>query len=152
MKLLYIAFGLVVVVLAAAAVWRFLAVRTSGSHVILRALPAQGTHGWRHGIMRYNGETMCFFMLRSLSFRADAVLRRSDVNVTGRRQATETERDFMPGVEVVVVFSADGKDYEFAADRRTAMALISWVESAPDRRQVRSDMNHLRHRAFRTHT
>lgn len=90
-------------------------------------------------------------MLRSLSFGADVVLSRNAIHVTGRRQATEIEREFMPGVEVVIVFSADGREYEFACDRHTAMALVSWLESAPDRRQVRTDMNDLRHRAFRTH-
>ena len=92
---------------------------------------------------------MRFFKLRSLSFSADLELDRSTLAITGNRQATETERDFMPGVEVVVLFSSQAEEFEFAANHRAAMALISWVESAPDSRQVRTDMNRLHQRAFR---
>ena len=151
MEMLWIALGLVAVVFFAAGVWRFVAVRKTGTQALMRALPAENVHGWRHGIVRYSGSRMTFYMLRSLSFGADVVLSRNAIHVTGRRQATEIEREFMPGVEVVIVFSADGREYEFACDRHTAMALVSWLESAPDRRQVRTDMNDLRHRAFRTH-
>lgn len=149
MKLLWALIALAAVVFVAAAVWRFIAVRNSGTPAIMRALPSEGDHGWRHGVIRYSGETVSFYMLRSLSFRADAVFSRHAIDVTGRRQATETEKHFMPGVEVVLLFSSEGQDYEFATNRHAAMALISWVESAPDRRQVRSDMNDLHNRAFR---
>ncbi len=150
MNVLWIALGLVAAVFVAAGVWRFFAVRKSGTQALMRALPAESIHGWRHGIVRYSGSRMSFYMLRSLSFGADVVLSRHSITVTGRREATETEREFMPEVEVVIVFSADGREFEFGCDRLTAMALVSWLESAPDRRQVRSDMNVLRHRAFRT--
>lgn len=152
MKLLGFLFGAVAIVLLAGALWRFLTVRNNGTPALMRQLPAEGTHGWRHGIAVYTGETMRFFKLRSLSFSADIVLNRSTLSITGNRNATETERDFMPGVEVVVLFSAsngENGEYEFASNRRAAMALISWVESAPDSRQVRTDMNRLHQRAFR---
>ena len=58
----------------------------------------------------------------------------------------------MPGVEVVVLFSADGNDYEFATECHASMALISWLESAPDKRHVRADIEHLRNRAFKAQT
>lgn len=32
------------------------------------------------------------------------------------------------------------------------MALISWLESAPDKRHVRADIEHLRNRAFKAQT
>lgn len=149
MKLLGFLFGAVVIVLLAGAVWRFLTVRNNGAPVLLRQLPASGTHGWRHGIAAYAGDTMRFFKLRSMSFSADTEFHRSTVTITGRREATETERVFMPVVEVVVLFSAGGRDYEFATDRHAAMAFTSWVESAPDIRQVRLDLARFQSRAFR---
>lgn len=149
MKLMGFLCGAVAIVLLAGALWRFLTVRNNGTPALLRQLPASGSHGWRHGIAVYTGETMRFFKLRSLSFSADLELDRSTLAITGNRQATETERDFMPGVEVVVLFSSQAEEYEFAANHRAAMALISWVESAPDSRQVRTDMNRLHQRAFR---
>ena len=149
MKLLGFLFGAMLVVLIAGALWRFLTVRNNGTPALLRKLPANGTHGWRHGIAVYAGETMRFFKLRSLSFSADMELDRSTLSITGNRQATETERHFMPGVQVVVLFSTQGTQYEFATDRHGAMALVSWVESAPDSRQVRTDMTRLHNRAFK---
>lgn len=150
MKLLGFLFGALAVVLLAGALWRFLTVRNNGTPALMRTLPATGTHGWRHGIAVYAGEIMRFFKLRSLSFSADLELDRSTLTITGNRRATETERDFMPGVEVVVLFASQTDEFEFAANRRAAMALISWVESAPDSRQVRADMNRLHQRAFRS--
>lgn len=149
MKLLGFLFGAVLIVLIAGALWRFLTVRNNGTPALLRRLPATGTHGWRHGIAAYKGETVRFFKLRSFSFSADMELNRSMLSITGNRQATETERHFMPGVEVVVSFSSAGEDYEFATDRHAGMALVSWVESAPDRRKVRPDMHRLRSRLFK---
>ena len=152
MKLLGFLFGAMAIVLLAGALWRFLTVRNNGTPALMRALPATGTHGWRHGIAVYSGETMRFFKLRSMSFSADLELDRSTLTISGNRNATETERDFMPGVEVVVLVSSDSAEHEFAFNRRAAMALISWVESAPDSRQVRTDMNRLHQRAFRGNT
>lgn len=151
MKLLGFLFGAVLVVLLAGALWRFFTVRNNGTPALLRKLPATGTHGWRHGIAAYKGETVRFYKLRSLSFSADMELNRSMLTITGNRQATETERHFMPGVQVVVLFSTGRKDYEFATNRHAAMALISWVESAPDSRQVRTDASRFRQRSFRSH-
>ena len=43
--------ALVLAVLAAAAAWRFAMVRNSGARAMMRELPAQGIHGWRHGVL-----------------------------------------------------------------------------------------------------
>ncbi|WP_297850420.1 DUF2550 domain-containing protein [uncultured Corynebacterium sp.] len=149
MKLLGFLVGAVVVVLLAGAVWRFLTVRNNGTPALLRELPAVGTQGWRHGIAAYSGDILRFFKLRSFSFSADTVFDRCGVEITGRRKAIETERDFMPGVSVVVSFVSHGEEYEFALDTHAAMAFTSWVESAPDIRQERTDVNRLYNRAFR---
>lgn len=55
----------------------------------------------------------------------------------------------MPGIkEAVLLHGADG-DIEFAGQKRAQMALISWIESAPDERQEKVDYEALRRRALR---
>lgn len=50
-----IVFGVLAVLLA---VWRFLTLRSRGTTILLRRLPASGVHGWRHGTIRYNGDDL----------------------------------------------------------------------------------------------
>lgn len=129
--------------------WRFTNVRNSGVQGIIRMLPADGAHGWRHGVLRYAGEEARFYKLRSLSFNYDYSLDRRTVTFHGIRKLTEEEQEFMPGVEGVLQLSGPQGDFEFAGDRHAEMALISWVESAPDSRAQRADMNELAERAQR---
>ena len=46
--------GAVVVIVLLAALWRLVSFRNTGSQGLLRNLPADGVHGWRHGVYRYN--------------------------------------------------------------------------------------------------
>lgn len=143
---------LVLVLLAGiAVVWRFTMFRNSGAQGLLRRLPAQGVHGWRHGILRYVGEQARFYKLRSLSFNYDMSLDRRTVTFRGVRELTEEERDFMPGIEAVLLLEGPEGEMEFAAERHVEMALVSWIESAPDRRAQRGDMIELAERAGRGH-
>lgn len=145
MEFVVYAIFVVVTVAAAAAVWRFVVLRNSGAPGLFRRLPANGLHGWRHGVVRYKGEELEFFKLRSLSFFHDLSLQRRNVAITGVREPTEQERGFMPGIDTVLSLSTSGGEYEFAGTRHAEMALVSWVEAAPDRRQQRRDL------AFRAH-
>lgn len=140
---------LVAALVAIAVGWRFTNVRNSGVQGIIRMLPAEGAHGWRHGVLRYAGEEARFYKLRSLSFNYDYSLDRRTVTFNGIRELTDQEREFMPGVEGVLQLTGPKGDFEFAGDRHAEMALISWVESAPDSRAQRSDMNQLAERAQR---
>lgn len=149
MKVLGAVVVIAVVVLLAAATWRFLYVRNSGARAMVRELPADGVHGWRHGVMRYDGDELQFFKLRSLSFTYDSVLDRRGVQFEGFRDVAEGEREFMPDIGHVLQFSGPGGDFEFAADRHTEMGLISWIESAPNERQERVDIRQLAQRANR---
>lgn len=140
---------LVLVLVAVAAVWRFTMFRNTGVQGLIRQLPAEGVHGWRHGVLRYAGEEARFYKLRSLSFNYDVSLDRRDMTFNGIRELTAEERDFMPGVDCVLELSGPQGDFEFAGKRHAEMALISWVESAPDSRMQRGDMNVLAQRASR---
>ena len=137
------------VVLAAAAAWRFSMVRNSGARAMMRELPAEGVHGWRHGVMRYDGERLLFFKLRSLTFHHDIELDRRGVEFEGFRDVTEEEREFMPEIGHVLRFSGPTGEFEFAADKHTEMGLVSWVEAAPDARKERIDVHSLAQRAQR---
>ena len=140
---------LVLVLTAAAAVWRFTMFRGSGVQGLIRRLPAEGAHGWRHGVLRYVGEEARFYKLRSLSFNYDVSLDRRTVTFNGLRDLTVQEREFMPEVDNILLLTGPEGDFEFAGDRHAEMALISWVESAPDSRAQRADMNVLAERANR---
>ena len=132
-----------------ASAWRFTMFRGHGAQCLLRAVPAQGSHGWRHGVLRYVGEHARFYKLRSLSFNYDLSLDRRSVSFNGVREPTAEERDFMPGVESVLLLGGPEGKLEFAGARHVEMALISWLESAPDSRDQREDMNALAERASR---
>lgn len=139
----------VLAALVAAAAWRFAMVRNSGSRAMMRELPAEGVHGWRHGVLRYDGERLLFFKLRSLTFHHDVELDRRGVAFEGFRDVTEDERQFMPEICHVLRFSGPTGEFEFAADKHTEMGLVSWVEAAPDARKERIDVHSLAQRAQR---
>lgn len=149
MLVVAIVVAIVLVVLAAAAAWRFAMVRNSGARAMMRELPADGVHGWRHGVLRYDGERLLFFKLRSLTFHHDVELDRRGVEFEGFRDVTAGEREFMPEIGHVLCFSGPTGDFEFAADVHTEMGLISWVEAAPDARKERIDVHSLAQRAHR---
>ncbi|WP_158268508.1 DUF2550 domain-containing protein [Corynebacterium liangguodongii] len=128
-----------VVAVGAAALWRFSTLRNTGSQGLMRRLPAEDVHGWRHGVFRYSEEQLKFYKLRSLSFTCDAAVNRRGSSIEGFRELSAAEREFIPGVDRVVVLSTGAARYELASDSRAQMALVSWIESAPSTRSVRSD-------------
>ncbi len=140
---------LVIALVVVAAVWRFTMFRNSGVQGLIRLLPAEGSHGWRHGVLRYSGDEARFYKLRSLSFNYDLAFDRRDMTFNGIRKLTDEERDFMPEVDTALELTGPMGDFEFAGERHAEMALISWVESAPDVRAQRGDMNELAERANR---
>lgn len=141
---------LVLIVLAIAlAVWRFLTLRPRGASVVMRRLPASGTHGWRHGTVRYDNGNLEYYKLRSLSPRADLVISRGDLVFHRTRPMSDREASFMASGLIVAVISDAVTEYELAMDQRGLMALTAWVESAPDARQERVDIKRLRERITR---
>lgn len=151
----------VVVASIAAAAWRFFSLRSRGTNVIMRELPASGNHGWRHGTLRYEGETLEYFKLRSLRPWANLVLDRREVEILGTRGLSESEAEFMPDEVKILTISVGehqgehheeavgGKRYEVGLEAHGEMALRAWVESAPDLRQQRVDYWALRDKLSR---
>lgn len=139
MEYLFWGCAVVMLIVAALGAWRFFTLRATGTPVAIRRLPAQGVHGWRHGIVRYEPGHIRFYKLRSLSPMSDAVFVRHLLDYRGTRTATSGEESFLPYREKIIVFHHDGTDYEAQFPSRGGLAFSAWIESAPD---VRMDRLH----------
>lgn len=137
MEYLIIALCVIAILLALSALWRFLTLR-SLTQVTLRVLPASGTHGWRHGVFRYRGESLEYFKLRSLAPKADTVFSRTAVTLGGHRDVTPEEAQLLSSPRVLS-FSHRGTEYELNAGTHAEMAFTAWVEAAPDSRMDKMD-------------
>lgn len=135
-----------VVLLAA---WRFFTQRARGTVVILRSQPNAGTHGWRHGSVRYRGDEVFYYKLRSLSPGADLILNRTLTDLLGRRKPTPEELEFMPSHIHILEIDSEGKRFEVGIGGLGEMALTAWIEAAPDQRRQRPDHENLRRRITR---
>ncbi|MDK8763848.1 DUF2550 domain-containing protein [Corynebacterium sp. MSK218] len=146
--LLFVLLLIVLAVIILAAV-RFFTLRSRGTTVLLRVLPAKDSHSWRHGLVRYNGEYMEYFKLRSVLPRANMRFNRLDITLNGIRSLDDDEASFMPASDQVMGISVHGKDYEIASDAHGIMALNAWVEAAPSKRKEKLNYHQMRQRASR---
>lgn len=146
MTFIFISILILGAVFAALGAWRFFFVRSTGTPIILRKLPGNGLHGWRHGVVRYAGTEMRYFKLRSLTPSADIVFNRSAVLLEGHRETSSREAPILLGSKSVILFAHEGNHYEAVFPAGADMAFISWVESAPDARLERVDLHSLRRR------
>ncbi|SIR82433.1 DUF2550 domain-containing protein [Williamsia sterculiae] len=124
------------VVAVSRAVVRFGRIRHSGTAAAMRVLPARDHHGWRHGIVRYDDETIEYFRVASLRVGPDRELHRQDIEVRGRREPTVAERDLIDGMVVLEVID-QGRSFELALGTGAITAFQSWLESRPSQRSER---------------
>lgn len=121
--------------------FRLFKMRQGGTAAILRDVPADGGHGWRHGVVRYRGEEARFYRLSSLRLWPDRRLSRRGLEVTSRRSPRGDEFDIMADATVVLGLQDSSGDeargYEMALDRSALTAFLSWVESSPSPRARR---------------
>lgn len=120
------------------ACWRLVTLRSQGTPVIVRRLPAQGIHGWRHGTLRYRGVVVYYYKVRSLSPSPNLVFNRENTHVISRRALTPEEASFMEPELNVVTVDVAGQQFEVALDPSGEMALTAWVEAAPSRQRIRT--------------
>lgn len=148
MKTAFLVVALVAIVaVLGVGLWRFVRVRSLGTPVILREMPAAGAHGWRHGRVQYAGETARYYKLRSLCPWPDAVVDRRELSLDGRRNLTPGEASFIPGkLQILQFHHTDGRQWEMVLDHTAEMAFTAWLESAPNRRQERIDLSALMRR------
>lgn len=125
---------------------RFFLVRSSGASVVLRRLPASGNHRWRHGVIRYDGDLVHYYKLRSILPAPDATFHRTEVTLIKRRDLTPSEAAFITEDSRVVMFQSHQAQWEIALRPHAEMGLTAWLESAPDARQLRPDYRRLRQR------
>jgi hypothetical protein len=115
--------------------------QVGGTAAILRDYPAEGGHGWRHGVLRYRGGEAEFYRLSSMRWWPDRRLSRLGLEVVSRRSPRGDEFDIMTA-EIVILELRDvgperGRGHEVALDRGALTAFTSWVESSPSPRARR---------------
>ncbi len=110
--------------------------RSNGTAVLLRSLPAGDDQGWRHGIVRYDDHAMVYYRLSSLRTGPSEVIARHAIETRGRRQPRGTEVDVIDGMTILEI-DADGSAFELAMASGAITAFQSWVESRPPVRSQR---------------
>ncbi|KXP04114.1 DUF2550 domain-containing protein [Tsukamurella pseudospumae] len=128
---------LVLVLVGAVVVLRLYSLRVAGVPIILRYLPAQDEHGWRHGTLRYDDHELRYYRLSSVRLGPSWTLPRSETEIVGRRAPHGTELDVIdPDMVIVHAVTPDGEtELAFARDGLTAFQ--SWLESRPSPRRQR---------------
>ncbi|MGP6173427.1 DUF2550 domain-containing protein [Corynebacterium sp. A21] len=149
MEIIIWALVIIAVLAVLLAAWRFFTQRSRGTIVILRALPNTGTHGWRHGSIRYNGDEVEYFKLRSLSPTSDLILNRTVTELVHRRDLRADELAFMPSHVHILEVTSGGTSYEIGIGGHGEMALTAWLEAAPARRRERINHEELKRHFIR---
>lgn len=142
--LMYVMVALICVLLlvVAALCYRLWKLRkVGGTAAILRDYPADGGHGWRHGVLRYRGGEAVFYRLSSLRWWPDRRMSRRGLEIVNRRGPRGDEYDIMTDA-IVILEVRDNmperrRGYEIALDRGALTAFLSWLESRPSPRARR---------------
>ncbi|MGO1950539.1 MAG: DUF2550 domain-containing protein, partial [Mycobacteriaceae bacterium] len=130
-----------VIVLACGAViagGRFLTLRSRGLPVVIRSLPNPDGRHWRHGVLVYGSSRARVYKLRSLRPESDVELSRQDTEIDGRRPISDMEAKFLEAELHVLTLDDHERRWEVALDDAGDTALVSWLESAPSARLIRS--------------
>ncbi len=138
MTIFIVVVGLFFVVGGGLALWRLTALRSQGTSIIMRPLPAADGDAWRYGVMMYTDCGIKMYKLRSLRPGPNVVIARHDVEIVSRREPTDIEAGFFdPGLSVVEIQSTQLGKWELALTSSADTALVAWVESRPSLRQTR---------------
>ena len=127
----------VLAVLGAVSFYRLRLIRRGGTAAIVRRIPADGGHGWRHGLIVYGENSLIFYKLSSLKLGPDTRMSRQGIELGERRAPRDCEYDIMTDKIVVLAVADFDKRYEVALDRGALTAFLSWVESRPSGRSMR---------------
>lgn len=112
-------------------------VRSIGSPIIIRYLPAAAEDGWRHGTLRYDDHEVRYYRLSSLRPGPSWTIPRGSTEIIGRRGPRGTEFDIMEPSTFVVRIHTSGGDAELAFERDGLTAFQAWLESRPNPRRQR---------------
>lgn len=128
---------LLLLVVGAVVVLRLYSLRVAGVPIILRYLPAQDEHGWRHGTLRYDDHELKYYRLSSVRLGPSWTLPRNGTEIVGRRAPHGTELDVIDPDMVIVHAVTPSGDTELAFARDGLTAFQSWLESRPSPRRER---------------
>ncbi len=144
MSLLVVVLGAllaVAVVVCALLAYRLGQLRSAGTAVLLRRLPAGADEGWRHGTIHYGDNALRYFRLSSLRPGPTLTFSRQSIEIIGRRRPEGSEADILHGMIIVELEPGDeggGHSYELAMAPGADTAFQSWLESRQSRRSQRS--------------
>ncbi|MET9201345.1 DUF2550 domain-containing protein [Gordonia sp. NPDC003585] len=136
----------VAVALCALLAFRLGQLRSAGTPVLLREMPAGVDEGWRHGTIHYTDETLRYYRLSSLRPGPSVTFCRQGIDIVGRREPMGTECDIMDGLVVLQVretpYDSDAVEprtdtYEMAMTLGAVTAFQSWLESRQSDRSQR---------------
>lgn len=96
-----------------------------------RARVTRPGRGWLLGVGRYQGETLEWFRMFSLSVRPKRVWDRADLEYTGRRDPVGPEANSLYADHVVVSCATSDGALELAMGRDSLTGFQSWLEAMP---------------------
>ncbi len=126
----------VAVIVVSLAGFRVMRLRSRGTAVLLRNLPAHDDRGWRHGIVRYDDHSLIYYRLSSLRTGPSEIFPRQAIETRGRREPRGTEVEVIDAMTILEI-DADGSVFEMAMASGAVTAFQSWVESRPPIRSER---------------
>ncbi|MFZ2501329.1 MAG: DUF2550 domain-containing protein [Nocardioides sp.] len=126
--LLLIAYGLALV-----ARRRILSRNHGTFEVSYRVRPTGAGRGWLLGLGRYQGESLEWFRIFSLSPRPKQVWDRRRLSYVSRRSPTGEERMSLYPDHIVVTCEIGDRAVDLAMSPDSLMGLQSWLESMPPR-------------------
>ena len=87
--------------------------------------------GWSTGVGFFDGDDLRWYRVFSLSPRPRRVLSRRELQVVGRRAASEPERLALPEGAVVLSCSVDGGPVDLAMQPSPVTGFLAWLASRP---------------------
>lgn len=110
------------------------ALQDKGTGVLIRFLPAEGAHGWRHGILVYEENRVRFYKLLKFVNRKAFDLNRDEIHISARRSPQGLEIRLMDETTRIVAITGCDPEAELALSASANAALLSWLESRPSKR------------------
>lgn len=121
-------FGLVVVTLCLFGVRRIMLRRALGT---VDASISTANNRWAMGVCRYQESALEWMRLLSLSPLPARSMKRSEIELIGRRDPSELEVTRVPPGTIIVVLSYEGKEVLLAMKFGAYAGLSSWLEAGP---------------------
>lgn len=87
---------------------------------------------WRHGVMAYEGDELCWYASPGLRLRPDTRFGRATLRIVDSRPATEAEAaELGAGLVVARCSVGGGQTVGIALSEAALTGLLAWLEAAP---------------------